>query len=144
MYDPRKQFKHFNYMSSEIDASYHQAALKLGLSDSAMLVLYAVLNGGDSCLVGDISRLSGVRKQTVNSALRKLEGEGIIRLEEVSGRKKRVCLTERGREFAASTVMRVIQIENEIFAAWSREDREKYLELTQRYLSAFKQKVQEL
>ena len=34
--------KRFNHLISEIDAVYHEAALKLGLSDSAMLILYTV------------------------------------------------------------------------------------------------------
>lgn len=68
--------KRFNYLTTEIDAAYHEAALKLGLSDSAMLILYAICNSGDECPLSDIPHLSGISKQTVNSALRKLEHEG--------------------------------------------------------------------
>ena len=73
--------KRFNYLLGEIDDAYHDAALKFGLSDSAMIVLYAVCGNRGSCPIDGICRLSGVRKQTVNSALRKLEAEGVVYLE---------------------------------------------------------------
>lgn len=70
------QMQRFNLLQSEIDTAYHDAALKLGRSDSAMLVLYTLCSGGGECMLGDIT--SGASKQTINSALRKLESEGII------------------------------------------------------------------
>lgn len=133
-----------NHMQTELDEAYHDAALKVGLSDSAMCVLYTICDIGDCCPLSEILRLSGASKQTINSALRKLEADGIVRLEAYSGRKKRVCLTDRGRDFIESTVVRIIEIENDILGSWSKEDRDKYFELTRRYLTAFKEKVSEL
>ena len=136
--------KRFNCLTAEIDAVYHDAALRLGLSDSALMILYTVCTYGESCLLHDITRLSGVSKQTIHSALHKLADEGIVYLEPVSGRKKRVCLTETGKAFAEQTVLPVIEIENEIFGGWTEAEREMYIGLTQRYLSAFREKVKEL
>ena len=136
--------KRFNCLTAEIDAVYHDAALRLGLSDSALMILYTVCTYGESCLLHDITRLSGVSKQTIHSALHKLADEGIVYLEPVSGRKKRVCLTETGKAFAEQTVLQVIEIENEIFDGWTEAEREMYIGLTQRYLSAFREKVKEL
>ena len=139
-----EEMKRFNYLTTEIDAAYHEAALKLGLSDSALLILYTICNCGEACLLHDITRLSGISKQTVNSALRKLEDEGVVYLESFSGRKKKVCLTEKGKAFVKDTVLRVIEIENEIFGSWAEAERTLYIELTQRYLSSFKEKIKEL
>lgn len=139
-----EEVKRFNYLTSEIDAAYHEAALKLGLSDSAMLILYTICNYGECCQLKDIRALSGISKQTINSALRKLEKEGIVYLEAAGGRRKMVCLTDAGKELSANTVARLIEIENRIYGSWSRADVEKYIELTQRYLTTFKDKVKEL
>lgn len=136
------QMKHFNLLVSEIDTAYHDAALKLGMSDSAMLVLYTLCSYGGECMLGDIT--SGASKQTINSALRKLETEGIVYLEIFGGRKKKVYLTDKGRQLAGDTVFRVIEAENEIFASWSDEEKRIYIDLTQRYLTDFKEKVKEL
>ncbi len=139
-----EKLKRFNYLTGEIEAVYHNAALKFGLSDSAMLVLYAICNNGESCLLSDIIHLSGASKQTINSALRKLEAEGIVYLEAVNGKKKNVCLTKKGWELADRTVIRLLDIENGIFDSWSLEEQELYLTLTHRYLTAFKEKLKEV
>lgn len=137
-----EQMKHFNLLTSEIDATYHDAALRLGMSDSVMLVLYTLCSCGGECMLGDIT--PGASKQTINSALRRLESEGIVYLETFEGRKKKVYLTEKGRQLARDTVLRVIEAENEIFASWTDEEKNIYIDLTQRYLTAFKEKVKEM
>ncbi len=136
------QLKRFDLLVSEIDNVYHQAAQKLGLTDSAMMILYALCDGGGECMLGDIT--SCVGKQTVNSALRKLEADGMVTAEQAGGRKKKLRLTESGRQLAENTVSRLIRIENEIFDEWSSEDKAAYIELTQRYLTMFKEKTKEL
>ena len=42
------------------------------------------------------------------------------------------------------TARRIIQAENEIFAAWPQEDVEAYLALTAKYLAAFREQTQTL
>lgn len=138
-----EEMKKFNYLSSEIDSAYHEAAQKLGLSDSAMQILYAICNHGEQCLLSDICKLSGTSKQTINSALRKLEADHIVYLETAEGRKKTVCLTENGKQLVNRTVARLIEVENDIFASWQEQERKLYLELTQKYLISFKNKIKE-
>lgn len=140
----KSTLERFNLLLSEIDAVYHDAALKMGISDSAMVVLYTVCSMNGDCLLNDITRMSGVSKQTINSALRKLEAEDLLYLEASGVRKKRVCLTEKGKDLAERTVLRLIGIENDIFRSWSAEERKIYLELTQRYLIMLQDRVKEL
>lgn len=139
-----KDLKHFNHLITEMDAAYHDISLKLGLSDSAMSILYTICNYGESCLLQDICRQSGLSKQTINSALRKLETGNILYLEMAGAKSKRVTLTDAGKALAQKTALQVINTENEIFASWSREDVEKYLELTEDYLTALKEKAKRL
>lgn len=141
-YFVNEQMKHFNMLVSEIDAAYHDVALKFGLSDSAMLILYTICWNEGECLLSDIT--SGASKQTINSALRKLEGEHVVYLEAFEGRKKKVCLTEKGHEFVKDTISRLIEIENRIFSVWSDKEKNTYIELTQRYLTTFREKTKEL
>lgn len=138
------KMKLFNQLWNEIDFIYHEVALKLGLSDSAMMVLYSVCNIGDECMLSDITHSSGISKQTVNSALRKLETEDIIFLEPVGLKKKKVCLTEKGKEFVKNTVYKVIEIENSIFDSWRDDEWEKFIELNQRFVTALRSKAKEL
>lgn len=136
--------KRFNHLSNEIDAAYHEASLKLGFSDSALMILYTICNFGDSCLLSEINKLSGMSRQTINSALRHLEADKIVFLETFDGKKKKVCLTDKGRELAAKTALRLIRIENEIFDSWTQEEQDLYLGLTEKYLKAFREKIREM
>ena len=103
--------KRVNYLLSEINAVYREASSALGISDSVMQILYTICNYGDSCLLGDILRMTGLPKQTVNSALRKLEGEGVVYLRSAEKKKKSVHLTEQGKSLASTTVLRLMEME---------------------------------
>lgn len=135
------ELKRLNYLTSEIDAAYHEAALRLGLSDSSMMVLYAACNNGGSCLLSDICKISGTSRQTIHSAIRRLEADGLLTLEADTGRKKKVCLTKKGMDRSQNTVAKLAALENDILSAWPQEDQEKYLELTQKYLHALREKI---
>lgn len=136
------QMKRFNMLTSEIDSAYHAASRKLGISDSAMMILYALCEGGGECMLSDVTSCIG--KQTVNSALRKLETDSIVTTEPCGGRKKKLKLTESGRALAEKTAEKIIRVENEIFGEWSDADKDSYIELTRRYLNMFKEKTKKL
>ncbi len=138
-----KKLKRFTYICEEMDAAYHKASLKLGLSDSECMILYSIRSRGESCSLCDITAL-GISKQTVNSALRKLEREGIVYLETIGGNRKKVCLTEQGVQYAKDTVDKMIGIENEALATWSSAELEQYIALSRRYLRDFNEKINEL
>ena len=138
-----EEMRRFNNLLGEIDAAYHEANQRLGLTDSAMQVLYVLCNDGGESLLSRICRISGASKQTINSALRGLEKEDYIRLETLPGRRRKVCLTQRGRELAQGTALRLIGVENAVFGGWTQEERETYLALTQRYLTDFRARMKE-
>lgn len=137
------EMKRFNYLIGETNAAYHEAALRFGLSDSTLQILYAICNNGISCPLSDICKLSGMSKQTINSALRKLEADGILYLEVMDGRRKNVCLTDKGRELASNTAVRLIEIENSILDSWTKQEQEAYLTLTRKFLTDFQEKMKE-
>lgn len=138
------RIRQLNHLYAQIDAIYHEAALHMGLSDSAMLVLYTLFIEGGSCPIAEIISQSSISKQTLNSALRTLEREGMVCLEADDGRRKRVSLTEAGHVRCKETVVRLIEIENRIFDAWTAEERDAYFTLTQKYRDMMKTAVEEL
>lgn len=138
------EMKRFNHLLGEIEAEYHNMSLKLGLSDSAMGILYTICDNGESCPLQKICRCTGLSKQTINSAIRKLESENVIYLEPAGTKNKTVFLTENGKLLAQKTAMRILEIENDILASWSGRDVEKYLELTEKFLTSLKEKADTL
>ncbi len=133
--------RRFNQLLGETDRVYHEASVRLGVSDSEMNVLYALCGGEGRCPLRDICRQYGVSKQTINSAVRKLEAAGMIYLESSGSRSKDACLTEKGWALARRTAVPLMELESEIFAAWTPEEVEQYLRLTQRYLDAFRERL---
>ena len=123
-----------NYLNAELDALYHHASLKLGLTDSASIVLYTIYDNGEDCLLSDIYKQSGVSKQTVNSALKKLEQEGLLELRPMSDkRSKRVHLTVRGRHLASQTVDLVLEAEYDSIGELSAKEQSNLLYLYKKY-----------
>lgn len=139
-----KEMHRFTYLIGETDNTYHELALKVGLSDSAMLVLYTLCDMGGECSLQTICSFSGLAKQTVNSALRKLEKEEVVILKQQNGRNKNVKLTDKGIELAENTVAKIMKIENEIMESWTKEEVQQYLSLTERYLNMLKEKLEEM
>ena len=141
---PTHEMKRLNHLVGETTAVYHGFSRLLGISDSEMMILYTLWGEDGCCAPHEICRQSGMSKQTLNSALRKLERAGTIRLEPGQARSKTVCLTEAGRQRADRTVAQVYAAENAIFAAWPQEDVTQYLTLTDRYLQALQTQLQAL
>ncbi len=136
------KLRRLNYMLSEIDSLYHEAAYKLGISDSAMMILYSICVSGQGCMLSDIYKLSGICRQTVNSALRKLEKEEVLYLEKSGGKTKKVFLTEKGKALSEKTAVRLISAENSILDGWSENDTELYIELNRKYAADFKKQLE--
>lgn len=138
------RMKRLNLITSELDAVYHEATQKLGLTDSSMIVLYTLCMFGGSCQLSRIIELSGLSKQTINSALRRLEAQGAVCLEADGGRRKLVRLTEKGGALAERTALRLMDMENRVFSEWSGDELETYISLLQRFLTSLREKVREL
>ena len=136
--------KRLNCLLSEMDAAYHEAAQRQGQNDSSCRILYALCELGSHASLRAVCDNACLSKQTVNSALRKLEADGILYLEPSGARSKRVCLTEAGLRVADATAGRLIRLENSIFDEWPAEDVQQYLGLLERYLQAFRSKLTEL
>ncbi len=133
-----------NYLNAELNALYHHASLKLGLTDSVSLVLYTIYDNGGNCLLSDIYKQSGVSKQTVNSAIRNLEKKHIIYLEQHSGRAKKVVLTDTGKEYVQKTVSRLFDAEAAAFDSWTEDEINAHIGFMEKYIDSFREQIEEL
>ena len=71
-----RDMRRFNHLLQETDAVYHEMAQHWGLSDSVMGGAVHPVRRRGRCRLRDICYWSGMTKQTVNSALRRMEGTG--------------------------------------------------------------------
>ena len=137
------EVQQFNRLYKELDDIYHEIALAIGISDSALAVLYVVCTLGDGCLQKDICREAYVSKQTISSSVRNLERNGFLYLEK-SGRDKHICLTEKGRQFVEQKIRPVVDMENGAFLEMEPGERAEFIRLSQKYVDLFGKKEKEL
>ncbi len=133
-----------NYLSSELESLYHQSSLKLGITDSVSIVLYSIYDAGSECLLSDIYKNSGISKQTINSAIRGLEADDILHLEQYTRRSKKVVLTEKGKDYVQQTVAKLYQAEQNAFGSWSEEEISTYIALMEKYNNCFRHQIEKL
>lgn len=121
---------------------YHEAAIHVGISDTVQNILYVLCGNDNRCLQSDICRQSGINRQTINSAIHKLEKDGIIRREQGSGRNTVICLIEAGRAFAETRACVLFEIEDNIFNEWAEEDQQEYVRLMQKFHDSLKRQTE--
>lgn len=139
-----QRVKRFNCVINEIEAIYHDTAMRMGISDSVQTILYVLCENGDCCLQSEIYKETGISRQTINSAIRKLEKDGIVYLEQGQGRNTVVRLTDAGKKVADQKARPILSIENEIFNEWTEEESQLYQALTERYRDSLKKKLEAL
>ena len=137
------EVQQFNRLYKELDDIYHEIALAIGVSDSALAVLYVDCTLGDGCLQKDICREAYVSKQTISASVRNLEKNGFLYLEK-SGRDKHICLKEKGRQFVEQKIRPVVDMENGAFLEMEPEERAEFIRLSQKYVDLFGKKEKEL
>ena len=132
----------FNRETKKLDDVYRSAAKSCGISECAFWILYTLRVEEKSFTQAEICEFLIEPKQTVNSALKKLEAEGYLILSAgVDQRSKRVCLTEKGERFVKAHVDRVPEAEAAALGAMTAAERDALIRLTGRYRALFAQKL---
>lgn len=124
----------FNNIYRETDEFYHMIAVQNGISDSVFWILYAVCEYGDGCLQRDICNAFSVSKQTIHSAIQKLEQQGYLYLKTGRGRDKHIFLTEEGERLVEEKIAPVIRMENAVMEEMGEEESARLLGLMEKYL----------
>jgi len=97
--------REYNRIYKEVNDIYRDAASKFGLSNSVFDILYTICEVGEGCLQKDVCDATFIPKQTVNSAIRKLEQEGYLTLSNGKGHSKHILLTESGHTLLKETIL---------------------------------------
>ena len=140
----KNEIHRINYLTSEMESYYHQASLKLGVSDSISMILYTIYDSETDCLLSDVYKRTGISKQTINSAIRILENSDILHLEAHTGRAKKIVLTEKGKVYIQKTAAKIYQAEIEAFATWSDDEIEAYIRLMEKYAECFRKQIEKM
>ena len=140
----RIAFKEFNEITGHIEHLYHEAAIKMNLSDSEMDILYILNSYNGECSQKTIYKESWLTKSTVNTALKKMERNKLILIKPSNGRNTVVSATDKGYELIKNTTEKIIKIENEIYDSWSSEEQKTFIELNRNFATQLSDKIDKL
>ena len=132
-------FQEYLQADHQIDEFYHTLAQALGLSDSALWVLWCLVERGDGCTQKDICRQVSISKQTVHSSVRKLEQEGVLMLRPGSGREVAIFLTEKGKALVGEKVVPAMEAERAAARGLQAAEWETALRLMRKWFGLFRE-----
>ena len=135
----------YNNIMKANDNIYRDLARKLGLSECGLWILYALRTEHVAPVPSEIGVVLHQPKQTIHSALKKLETDGCIEL--VQGkdhRSKQIVLTDAGLRLCRNTVDRVIAAERAALAGLSGQERENFLDVFSKFTGLFQEQADQI
>ena len=147
MKDPiAAQLAAFNQLYKEMDEIYHVYAKEQGISDTVFWILYSLYENNSSYIQKELCSEWHYPPQTVNSALKSLEKQGIISLEAVPGNKKNkpVSLTEHGLTLTQRVIARLTDAERNAILSMTADERRTLLSLTEKYTEFLRRHVRRI
>lgn len=133
----------YNKSFKSIDETYRNAAKRFGMSECTFWILYTLRVEKPPVTQSEICALQYQPKQTVNSALKKLESEGFLTLSVGADRRnKYVSLTEKGLALAEKTVDIFAESEANALLMMSEDEQDTLCRLLKKYNSLLNSKLQ--
>lgn len=139
---PLPKQNELNRLNKAVSEFYHALCVQLGISDSVFDIFYAITALGDGCCQKDICDYAFTRKQTIHSAIHKLEQEGMLRFNPGKGREMHIFLTPAGRQFIEEKIAPIIIMENEALSQMPPDETDLLLSLTEKYLDCLRSQIQ--
>lgn len=142
------QYEHYctllNQYDKELDEIYHKYALQQHLSDAALWILYAIHDAHGMITQADICNTWYFSRQTINTALKNLEQQGIIELTSMPANKKskQIVFTKEGASIVQNLLAPLLAAERTVFASLSDEENRLFLELCQKRCSLLREALE--
>ena len=135
------KLRHINGMLSEISSIYEKLLLSKNVPEGVFIIMSSILDLGEGCLQKQISEISYLNKKTVNSAIKKLQKEGLIEL--VAGKypNMHIYLTDKGREYMTSKIIPIIEVERKALELMPSDEFGTLVEGYKKYIDNFREHV---
>lgn len=134
-----KRLAEYNSIIKGHEDLYRQLAKRFGMSECSFWILYSLRETNTSITQSELCYALSQPKQTINSALKKMQDYGFIELLiSQDRRKKYIRLTDKGALLAQETVDKVILLENQTFDTFTEEEQSLFLQLLHKYTDNLK------
>lgn len=135
----------YNEIIKENDDIYRHLAKSFGMPECTFWILYSLRANPDPLTQSELCRLLYEPKQTIHSALKKLENEGYLVLTQGGDRRSKVItLTAKGEALASGTIDAVISAEEQALFSLNESEQNLFLHLFHKYTDALKKQIKEL
>lgn len=130
----------------ETDRLYYGVARGCGLSPTAFWSLVDIVGRGGESTQADIASEYSYSRQTVNSAIKSLEGKGLVTIgSDVENRRRKVVsLTKAGEGFCKQHVWPAIDAERRAFESLPLGDRKEFVRIVRAYTDAIDRELGKL
>lgn len=133
----------YNQLHSECDELYRAYATKIGLSDCAFWIMYFLGEADFALTQSEIVEIIHIPKQTINSALKKLEKENLVSMKQISGKKgKQIFLTDDGEKLFKQSIVPVVRAEAKASKMVTAEEMEIFLNIFSKYAAVLKNEIE--
>ncbi|MCH4208069.1 MAG: MarR family transcriptional regulator [Solobacterium sp.] len=140
----RASLQEYNRLYAEENDIYRKYAKKIGMPEAAFWIMYTLRDSDNALPQKELCQKLALPKQTVNSALKKMETEGVLKLSiETDRRSRLVTLTKKGIRTAEKSVDAVFGWEQEAMNELSENEQKKLIALFRRYRQALRKHLLE-
>lgn len=133
----------FNRAHKRMNVLYHNYARDVGISDAAFWLMYSLYEKGGPCTQTELCAAWFFTPQTINSALKSLEKQGLITLDFApdSRKNKQFFFTETGEQLVREKIMPLVQAEEKSFLRLNEQEREALLAITQKHIGILEEEI---
>lgn len=123
-----------NQCDKEVDELYHKYAVRHHISDAALWILYAIYDAKEMITQAEICSSWFFSRQTINTALKGLEQQGVIELVSMpdNRKSKQIKFTLEGNKMVEKILLPLIDAENRIFEVFNEEENKMFVELSRK------------
>lgn len=133
----------FNRAHKRMNVLYHNYAKEVGISDAAFWLMYSLYEKGGPCTQTELCEAWFFAPQTINSAVKSLEKQGLITLELApkSRKNKQFFFTEAGEELVKEKIAPLVQAEEQSFLRLEEQERNELLIITQKHINILEEEI---
>lgn len=133
----------YNHLLKESDDIYRVYAKNSNLSETAFWILYCIREREEAFTQREICNYWFYTPQTVNSALKHMEEDGllVLRAEEGNRKSKKIYLTEKGEKLVEQIVDPLIDAEVRATEKLGEQEMEKFLKIMKKQTELFREEI---
>ena len=130
-------------VKKKINSLYHEEAVRLGISETALWILYSIFGSKETFTQYDLCEAWQYPRQTVNSSLTSLIKSEYVVLKSIPGTRNRkaIHLTENGLAFCEKNILPLYLAEERAYLQMSEKELDTFVALYEKQYVLLKKEL---